>query len=331
MTALLAPEQVRDAADRIASLRSALGSAILGQEALISQVLTALFAGGHVLLEGLPGLGKTELVKALAIATGLEARRVQFTPDLLPADITGTQVLEEDATGHRSLAFRPGPVFCQLLLADEINRASPKTQAALLEAMAERSVTAAGTTHRLPDPFFVLATQNPVELDGTYLLPEAQLDRFAIKARVTGVDDATLKRILLERPGGRPPAPSAVLDAGGVRDLLHTVQQVVIPDGVADWITRLVQATRPELPGANDAVRAGVRWGASPRAAIALAGCARAAALADGRPAVGFADVRRLAVPVLAHRIITTYEAQLDGTGAPTLIDGLLASVPEVL
>jgi MoxR-like ATPase len=325
MTPLPEPLAAADAARQAQALIDACDRVLLGQGTLTRTVVTALVAGGHVLLEGLPGLGKTELVKALGALTGCDHRRIQFTPDLLPSDITGTQVLEQG-----SLQFRQGPVFAQLVLADEINRASPKTQAALLEAMAERTVTVLGRTHVLPDPFFVLATQNPVELDGTYPLPEAQLDRFLMKIQVLGVGPDTLARLVMERPDGRPPAPAAVMDPSGLRRLTAAARAVVVPEAVARWIAALVTATRPELPDAPACTKALVRWGCGPRAALALAAAARAAALIAGRPAAGFADVRALAPAVLAHRLVPAYEAGLQGRDARSVVDELLTLVPEL-
>lgn len=310
-------------------LLAALDATVLGQQELTRLVLTGLLAGGHVLLEGLPGLGKTELVKALAAASGLAHKRIQFTPDLLPSDITGTLVLAESA-GGRQLTFRAGPLFAQVVLADEINRASPKTQSALLQAMQERQVTVFDQTHDLPRPFFVLATQNPIELDGTYPLPEAQLDRFALKAAVRGVSTATLTQVLRERPDGRAPEVQKIADSERLIALLAGVRAIALPEAVAGYIARLVNATRPELPGATDAVTMHVRWGASPRAALALAGCARASALLAGRPAVGFADVKALAVSVIAHRLVLTHEAGLAGTTAAAVVEGLVQALPEL-
>lgn len=330
MTTLLTEPELHRHTTTAEALAAGLDRVVLGQQTLVRQVLTGLLSGGHVLLEGLPGLGKTELVKGLAALSGLHHSRIQFTPDLLPGDITGSQVLEDTPGGGRRLVFRPGPVFAQLVLADEINRASPKTQSALLQAMQEHLVTVLDQTHVLPKPFFVLATQNPVEMDGTYPLPEAQLDRFAIKATVTGVDEATLARILLERPEGRPATPPALTDAAGIIDLLTAVRRIVLPAAVAGYIARLVQATRPELPGVDPTVKNHVRWGVSPRGALALAAAARASALLQGRPAVAFSDVKALALPVLGHRLILGYEAGLDGVGAAQILAGLLERVPEL-
>ena len=326
---MLPPAQLATHHHLATALLAALDRTMLGQQELTRLVLTGLLAGGHVLLEGLPGLGKTELVKGLAAASGLAHKRIQFTPDLLPSDVTGTLVLNESATG-RTLSFRPGPLFAQVVLADEINRASPKTQSALLQAMQERQVTVFDTTHDLPRPFFVLATQNPIELDGTYPLPEAQLDRFTVKATVRGVSTDVLTQLLRERPDGKAPPIAAVTDTAGLTELLLAVQQIALPEAVAGYIARLVNATRPELPGAVDAVRLHVRWGASPRAAIALAGCAKASALLAGRPAVGFADVQALAGPVIAHRLVLTHEAGLAGTSAVQVVEELARSLPEL-
>src|SRR6187397_2584793 len=267
--ALLAPERVADGQARIARLVGELRRVILGKEDTIDEVVAALLARGHVLIEGLPGLGKTELVKALSRLLSLEFRRIQFTPDLLPTDITGSHILQE-RDGRKEFTFHPGPVFTNLLLADEINRASPKTQAALLEAMQERRVTTFGETRTLPDPFFVLATQNAFELEGTYPLPEAQLDRFMVKVEIVGVEQAVLEEILTTRVHGEAPPLEPVLTSGDLAELFAIVDQVHLPRSVANYIARLVAATHPGSPDAPEAVKAFVKYGSSPRAAIAI-------------------------------------------------------------
>ena len=303
----------------VATLRTVL----FGQEELIELVVTGALARGHLLLEGLPGLGKTELVKGLAAALGLHARRVQFTPDLLPGDITGNPVLEETPAGRR-FVFQRGPVFANILLADEINRASPKTQSALLEAMQERRVTAGGETHTLPDPFFVLATQNPIDLEGTYPLPEAQLDRFLFKLVVGANSADVLRRIVMHRELGAEPVVAPVLAREEFTALLALVRRVHLPEVVADYIARLVHASQP---GASEAA-AGVRFGASPRAALALAAAGRARAIRHGRPHVSFEDVQAVARPVLGHRIILEHTARLDGATPAGIVEKLLAAIP---
>ncbi len=331
MSTLLSESEVTQLQARAHAILRGLDRTLLGQQALTRLVLTGMLAGGHVLLEGLPGLGKTELVKALAALSGLTHKRIQFTPDLLPGDITGTLMLHESVGGGgRQMVFRAGPIFAQVVLADEINRASPKTQSALLQAMQEHAVTVFDATHALPQPFFVLATQNPVELDGTYPLPEAQLDRFAIKATITGVGTDTLKALLMERPDGRAATPEAVTTPQQVIELLAGVKRIALPEAVAGFIARLVNATRPDHPDSSGAVKSAVKWGASPRAAIALGTTARAAALLAGRPAVGFDDVKALAIAVLAHRLVLGYEAGLSGTSAVDVVRRLLDEVREL-
>jgi MoxR-like ATPase len=328
-TTLLSPEAVDEARGNALAIRDGLDSAILGQSALTHMVLVACLARGHVLLEGLPGLGKTELVKALAALLGLQHGRLQFTPDLLPGDVTGGHVLEEH-DGGRELVFHPGPVFTNVLLADEINRASPKTQAALLEAMAERRVTVLGETRDLPSPFYVLATQNPIELEGTYPLPEAQVDRFLFKLDVGGVGRGTLEAILTERRHGRPPELEPVTDAEGLAAMFAAVDRVFLPRAVAAYVSRVVEATHPESPLAPDEVRTYVRYGASPRAAIAIAESARGHALLAGKPNVGFDDVRAVARPAVAHRLVLDYRARLDGVDGAGVVDAVTAAVGEL-
>src|SRR6188508_1642477 len=326
---LLAPERVADGQARIARLIGGLRQVLLGKNETIDEVVAALLAHGHVLLEGLPGLGKTELVKALSRLLSLEFRRIQFTPDLLPTDITGSHILQE-REGRREFTFHPGPVFTNLLLADEINRASPKTQSALLEAMQEHRVTTFGETRTLPDPFFVLATQNPIELEGTYPLPEAQLDRFMVKIEIVGVDQAVLEEILLTRVHGEAPALEPVLHLGDLQHLFRAVDAVHLPQAVANYISRLVAASHPKAVGAPEAVRNFVRYGSSPRGAIAIGSIARGLALLRGKPNVGFDEVRRVAVPALAHRLVLDYAAKLEGWDGRRVIGAMLEAVPEV-
>lgn len=311
-TALMPKEKVEPAAETCAGVLRAMNRIILGKDELIRLTFATILAGGHALLEGLPGLGKTVLARSFASALGVKFRRVQFTPDLLPSDITGSYVLEEASDG-RSMRFYPGPVFTNLLLADEINRASPKTQSALLEAMSENQVTQMGETHPLEPPFCVLATQNPIEMEGTYPLPEAQMDRFAVKLDVRGSDQDVLKRIITERKTGRPPEPSQVTDDGGLRELQDLVHEVFLPDAIADHISAVVSLTHSDATDAPETVRGGVKHGASPRGAIWLAQISRALALMDGRPGVGFEDVRLAAPSVLGHRLILHHTARLDG------------------
>ena len=315
-------DEARGAAASVAHLRRVLGGVLFGQDDLIDMVIVGLLARGHILLEGLPGLGKTELVKGLARALDLANKRVQFTPDLLPGDITGNPVLEE-ADGRRRFTFHQGPVFTNILLADEINRASPKTQSALLEAMQERSVTVMGQTHPLPRPFVVLATQNPIELEGTYPLPEAQLDRFLFKLDVPGADVDTLERIVLDREIGVAPDVARVFDAAGLEALLDLVRRVYMPVPVANFIARLVAGTQP-----GAATAAGVKFGASPRAALALAAASKARGLAAGRINAAYEDVRAVAAPVLRHRVVLDYAARLEGLTTDRLVTRLLEAIP---
>lgn len=326
---LLSPQEVAEARSQIGKLIDGLGQAILGQPTLIELAVTCILARGHMLLEGLPGLGKTELVKALSALLGLNFRRVQFTPDLLPGDIVGSPILQ-DVDGARRLVFHKGPIFANLLLADEINRATPKTQSALLEAMQERRATVMGETHDLPHPFFVLATQNPIELEGTYPLPEAQLDRFMFKIQVEGVASETLEQIITTRRHGLPPVLQCVMSPDELQTLFDQVDRVHLPAAVANYIARLVSATHPVRNEAPPKCREFVKFGASPRAAIALAATSRAAALIKGKPNVGFDEVKRVAPSVLGHRLILDYAARLEGWTPTRMVDYLLEQVPDV-
>ena len=326
---LLSPAEVQEAQAQAQRLLDGLGTSILGQRELLELVVVCLLARGHILLEGLPGLGKTELVKALAALLGLEFRRVQFTPDLLPGDIIGSPILE-DQGGSRKLVFHRGPVFANLVLADEINRATPKTQSALLEAMQEHRVTVMGESHALPSPFFVLATQNPIELEGTYPLPEAQLDRFTFKVNVEAVSSSTLEEIISTRKHGRAPELSVAVSATELDRLFELTDLVHLPSAVANYIARLVNASHPKSDSAPEEVRRFIRFGASPRAAIALAETARGSALLAGRPNVSFDDVCRVAPCVLQHRLLLDYSARLEGWTIVRLIERLLETVPQV-
>ena len=327
---LLSPEEVQAAQESASLLRSGLSQLLLGQELLIENCVACLLAKGHLLLEGLPGLGKTELVKGLSGLLGLEFKRVQFTPDLLPSDITGSHVLEESHGGGREFRFRQGPVFTNLLLADEINRASPKTQSALLEAMAERRVSLLGTTHDLPSPFFVLATQNPVDLEGTYPLPEAQLDRFTLKLKVPSVSAEVMAEIITTRPHGHAPRPEEVMSRARLLELSGICDRIYLPRAVAEWIGRIVQGSDPSRDDSPEIARRYLRFPASPRGAIALAATARAAALMAGKPNVGFEEVRKMAPAALGHRLLRNYQAGLDEISPEALVEGLLDAIPEL-
>jgi MoxR-like ATPase len=311
------------------AIEDAVGRRIFGQPELVRRTLVSLLARGHVLLEGVPGLGKTELVKSFAAAIGLGFGRVQFTPDLMPADIVGTQVLEEDESGHRRFEYRPGPVFTNLLLADEINRATPKTQAALLEAMQERHVTVAGQTRPLPDPFLVLATQNPIELEGTYPLPEAQLDRFMFKVTVSPPPAKVLEEILRRTTTGETPDVPQAVTAAEITSMIELTPQVPIASHLLEYVSLLIEATHPEGDTASPSIKRYVRWGSSPRGGQAIVLAAKAMALIDGRPHVSAEDIRWAAPAALRHRLVLGYEATADGIEADVLIEEVLGATPE--
>jgi MoxR-like ATPase len=313
-----------------AGLKSAISRVIVGQDAVVEQVLWALIAGGHVLLEGPPGLGKTLLVRTLAAALDLDFSRIQFTPDLMPSDITGTNVLVMSAGGASAGRFElhKGPLFAQLVLADEINRATPKTQSALLEAMQEHAVTIAGTRHKLAEPFFVLATENPIEMEGTYPLPEAQLDRFLLKVLVPFPSEDELTEILARTTGQEVPLPRASLNASEVLALRALCRDVVVAEPVLRYAARLVSATSPDHASASDVVRRSVRYGAGVRAAQSLVLAAKALALLGGRAHVSFSDIQSVAPPVLRHRIIRSFEAEAEGTSVDAIVAGVVTSIP---
>ncbi len=308
--------RVERAIDRLAAVRASIGRVIFGQERVVERTLVTLLSGGHGLLVGVPGLAKTRLVETLGVVLGLDTRRVQFTPDLMPSDILGSEVLDQAADGTRSFRFVKGPIFAQLLMADEINRASPRTQSALLQAMQEAHVTVAGTPHDLPRPFHVLATQNPLEQEGTYPLPEAQLDRFLMQIDVDWPDRDTERRILLATTGAEQDRAVTVLDPDELRDLQALVRLMPVGESVVEAILELVRAARPPAPGttaaASDPARF-VAWGPGPRAGQALMLTARARALLAGRLAPTIDDVAALAEPVLQHRMALTFAARAEG------------------
>lgn len=313
---------------RITPLREAIGQAIVGQHDVVEQLLIGLLAGGHCLLEGVPGLGKTLLVRTLGQALDLQFRRVQFTPDLMPSDILGTEILEEDhGTGHRHFKFQPGPVFTNLLLADELNRTPPKTQAALLEAMQEKTVSYAGVTHELPAPFFVLATQNPLEQAGTYPLPEAQLDRFLLHVKVDYPSEAEERAIIEQTTGSHAAKVPQVMHGADVLALQARVREVHLGADLLDWITRLVRASRPGAAAPAE-INQYVKWGAGPRAGQSLVLAAKARALLNGRFAATRDDIAALASPVLRHRLLLSFAAEAELKSADDVVAALLRAVP---
>jgi len=306
--------------DQAARLRAELARTFLGQSEVVELLLLTVLAEGHALLEGAPGLGKTTLVKGLTAALELSFARIQFTPDLMPADILGTRILEETASGGHAFRFEPGPIFAHLVLADEINRATPRTQSALLEAMQEHQVTAFGETRPLPEPFCVVATQNPIEMEGTYPLPEAQLDRFLCKVALASPGEQELVAILEATTRARPAPRGPVLAAADVLAMRALVREVPVASELVRRVARLVRATDPENELAPPAVRTAVRYGASPRGGQALLLLAKARALIEGRPWVTEEDLERLAVPALRHRLVLSFEGEASGEGADPLV-----------
>ena len=324
MTTADSQEQVEQFRARFGRVRDELGRMIVGQGEIIEAVLVAFFAAGHVLLEGVPGLGKTMLVRTLADAVNLKFSRVQFTPDLMPSDIIGTNIIREDEHGRKSFQFQPGPVFANILLADEINRATPKTQSALLEAMQEKHVTVAGETHRVDEPFMVLATQNPLEMEGTYPLPEAQLDRFLFKLKVTFPTADDLHTILDRTTQTGAPQIAKVIDAPEVLAMRATVRDVPMTREVQAHAIRLVLATHPDTGDASPLAKKFVRYGASPRGVQALILAAKIYALLDGRYHVSRADIGKAALPSLRHRIILNFEGEAEGATSERVLEEIL-------
>jgi len=322
----LSPHDFRELATAI---QQEIERVIVGQKEVVNEVLIALFAGGHVLLEGVPGLGKTRLVRTIGDALDLSFSRVQFTPDLMPADITGTNILNEAEDGRRRFAFEPGPVFANIVLADEINRATPKTQSALLEAMQEGTVTVANHVHELPKPFFVLATQNPVEMEGTYPLPEAQLDRFFFKIIVPFPNAEELAEIVIRTVSQQSVVLDRVATAESVSRMTETARNVPIAHSVLDFAIRLVMASHPQNEGAPGLVRQYVRYGASPRGAQTMVMAAKLRALLDGRANVAYDDIRAVALPAMRHRIVLNFDAEANDVSTDAVVGRLIEAVPD--
>jgi MoxR-like ATPase len=313
------------------NLRDEIGRVIVGHDEIVEGVLTCLFVGGNCLLEGVPGLGKTMLVRTLAETLDLEFSRVQFTPDLMPADIIGTNIIREDERGNRALVFQPGPLFAQIILADEINRATPKTQSAMLEAMQEHSITVGGTTHKMKEPFFVLATQNPLEMDGTYPLPEAQLDRFMMKLEVNYSNREQLTEVVTRTTEGIKVEAKKVMDGTLINEWRLLVREVIVAPQVKDFAVRLVLASHPGGEYAAPVANQFVRYGASPRAAQALILCAKVRALLSGRYNVAFEDIEAVAHACLRHRLILNFEGEAEGISTDLVVDEMLKHAPRVL
>ncbi len=317
--------QAKGAYERV---RAEVHKVIVGQDEVLEEVLLAMFCGSHAVVEGVPGLAKTLIISTLAKALSLQFSRIQFTPDLMPSDMTGTEVIEEDrSTGSRSLRFVKGPIFANVVLADEINRTPPKTQAALLEAMQERQVTVGGVTHKLPHPFFVLATQNPIEQEGTYPLPEAQLDRFMFNIRVRYPDEAAEFEIVKRTTSGTLPEPAPVLDAHSFLRIQSLVREMPVADHLISYALRLVRSTR-KAEGSPKMVRDYLAWGAGPRASQFLVLGAKAKAVLEGAPHVMPAHLHAVAPPILRHRLITNFNAEADGVTTDTIIKAILTEIP---
>lgn len=316
-------EKIQQFASDFFRVEEEIGSVIIGQKELVRNVLTAMVAGGNVLLEGMPGLGKTQLVKAVGDAVDLHFSRIQFTPDLMPADVTGTTVMKREENGNMSFVFRKGPIFANLVLADEINRATPKTQSALLEAMQEHTVTGGSQTYPLEEPFFVLATQNPLETEGTYPLPEAQMDRFLFKLDVAFPNKEELMKIVLSTTDGKVHRASKVMDGKRLLQMREIAQQVPVAEPVAEYLMDLILKTHPENSEAPEVVRQYVRYGASPRGAQAVLQAARIFALLAGRYHVAYEDIKQAAKPALRHRIFLNFEGMAEGKTPDEIIEAL--------
>jgi len=322
-------QQAEQFRNRYTSVKEQIGRVIVGHDDIVHGVLTSMFIGGHCLLEGVPGLGKTLLVRTLAEALNLQFNRIQFTPDLMPSDILGTNMINENAEGRRVFEFQKGPIFTQICLADEINRATPKTQSALLETMQEGTVTVSGVRYELEKPFFVMATQNPIEQEGTYPLPEAQLDRFLFKLVVGYSSRDELATIVDRTTKGVTIKPEKVMDGSEIRQWQRLIRDVILASHVQDYIVRLILATHPQGPFALPITNQYLRWGASPRGAQTLALAAKVRALLEGRYNVSFEDVRRVYLPALRHRVILNFEAQAEGLDTDHVLLEILEKLPE--
>jgi MoxR-like ATPase len=323
------PERVDQFRKAYARVQKEIGKVIVGHTEIVHGVLTCLFVGGHALLEGVPGLGKTLLVRTLSQVLGLIFNRIQFTPDLMPADIIGTNIITEAPDGKRVFSFQPGPLFAQIVLADEINRATPKTQSALLEAMQEHSITVGGTIHRLQEPFFVMATQNPIEQEGTYPLPEAQLDRFFFKLILNYSGRDEMATILDRTTRNEWPQPAKVMEGEEIRQWQMLVREVLVAPPVQDYAIRLVLATHPQGEFAPEETNKFIRCGASPRGAQAMVLAGKVRALLEGRYNVSFEDIRRVYLPALRHRILLNFEAQAENIASDTVLMNILNEVKE--
>jgi len=312
------------AVDRLNAVRREIAKIIVGQDDVVEGVLICLLASGHVLLEGVPGLGKTTLLRTLARTLQLKYSRIQFTPDLMPADIVGSMIIDTEEHGHKTLRFQPGPIFANLVLADEINRATPKTQSALLEAMQERTVTSGTTTHHLEAPFLVMATQNPIEMEGTYPLPEAQLDRFLMKILVTYPTREELNRIVDRTIQREEEVPMPVLDRDAIQEVRSVCREVLVAPHVQEYAIQIVMSTQPEQKEAHDLAKKYIRYGSSPRGAQALVECGRVHALMRGRFHLSIEDVQHVAAAVLRHRIILNFDAHHDGQTPETILQAVI-------
>ncbi|WP_394583638.1 AAA family ATPase [Cytobacillus firmus] len=317
-------QQFAQAADIIARVRDEIQSFIVGQEEVVEQVLWSIFSGGHVLLEGLPGLGKTMLIKTIAEVLDLKFSRIQFTPDIMPSDITGTMLLQPDEAGRQTFSFHKGPIFANIILADEINRATPKTQSALLEAMGEKTVTIMGETKRMEKPFFVLATQNPIDMEGTYPLPEAQTDRFICKVIVAYPTQEELKEIARRTTGVQNTHLNKAAGLNDVVALQELTREILVSEDILDYAVWLITATHPDSEDAPETVKEYVQYGSGPRGLQSLINMARARALCSGRFHVSIGDLKNVAYPVLRHRLILNFEGEASGITADSIIEGLI-------